>query len=855
MSKTLDRNSAKEIVSAINSRIDLVSNEVFKNSPYNKTKFGRVVSSNAGVFTLEIDRREYTGITALRNVGEIKIGENVVVIVPNNNMSDAIIIGVADGTLKSSGGGGTGTVSSIDIEGIAGISASGGPITSSGIITVAHTNSVIANTTQAVYPIAIDGQGHISSYGAAKTIPNVIDNLTSTDANNALSANQGRILKTEINTIDDTVAMLDSDISQLETQITTANSNITSNSNAIKTLQDQVGDLENGVVYYSKSQSLSAAQKTQARTNIGAGDGSYGNLTGKPMLNTSNSSTLSVSSGETIDGTINLHKISKTGSFADLLNIPQASTTVSGIIQIATDSEVSTGTNTTKAITPKQFADIINTINTDVSEIVSNINRNVMTNLGITAQNDNVSLNRSYINLSTLATSNSSINIPLANDTTAGLMSKADYSQIRENTSRIEQLEGQNIRLLYTASTNPTASQIEAFVKAQGYIDTSQWPQIGVVVSGSNHIWRYYTNTTTWQDVGVDTVNIFTNSIAGIIKGSSADGKVYAETDGTGSVYGWDGLKNSVSNMQDNINSLSNSKMDKSGGKFTGEVNFNEVDGSCINFDSGIYINKKNGSTLVGTNGTLAWIGMPNTALTMRGNATRPTYNGNNLALQSDVSTEITARENADNTLQDNIDHEAEIRGDSDNNLLGLIATNTTSIANISVSLDKKLEANNIKAGSNITLSTSGNDVTISASTGSGGTNVFVNDIRQDSISFDSDPQTQINNKQSTITGAASTITSSNLVANRVLVSNSSGKVGVSNITSTELNYLDGVTSNIQSQITANTTNISSLQTADGQNVKITGNQSVAGTKNFTGTFKINGGTITYDAATDTFKI
>lgn len=195
MSKILDRNSAKEIISAINSRIDFVANEVFRNSPYNKTKFGRVISSNAGVFNLEIDKREYPGITALRNVGEIKNGENVVVSIPNNNMSDAIIIGVADGTLKSSGGGGTGTVSSIDIEGISGISASGGPITSSGTITVAHTNSVIANTTQAIYPITIDEQGHISSYGAAKTIPDVIDNLTSVDAVNALSANQGRILK------------------------------------------------------------------------------------------------------------------------------------------------------------------------------------------------------------------------------------------------------------------------------------------------------------------------------------------------------------------------------------------------------------------------------------------------------------------------------------------------------------------------------------------------------------------------------------------------------------------------------------------------------------------------------------
>lgn len=54
--------------------------------------------------------------------------------------------------------------------------------------------------------------------------------------------------------------------------------------------------------------------------------------------------------------------------------------------------------------------------------------------------------------------------------------------------------------------------------------------------------------------------------------------------------------------------------------------------------------------------------------------------------------------------------------------------------------------------------------------------------------------------KQDNITGGASSITSANLGANKALVSNASGKVAVSNVTSTELGYLSGVTSNIQEQ-------------------------------------------------------
>lgn len=60
---------------------------------------------------------------------------------------------------------------------------------------------------------------------------------------------------------------------------------------------------------------------------------------------------------------------------------------------------------------------------------------------------------------------------------------------------------------------------------------------------------------------------------------------------------------------------------------------------------------------------------------------------------------------------------------------------------------------------------------------------------------------TALQSKQDKITGGASTITDDNLTANRALVSNGSGKVAASVVTATELGYLDGVTSNIQTQL------------------------------------------------------
>lgn len=50
--------------------------------------------------------------------------------------------------------------------------------------------------------------------------------------------------------------------------------------------------------------------------------------------------------------------------------------------------------------------------------------------------------------------------------------------------------------------------------------------------------------------------------------------------------------------------------------------------------------------------------------------------------------------------------------------------------------------------------------------------------------------QNQILTKQATITGGASTITTTNLTANRALLSDASGKVAVSGVTNTELEYV-----------------------------------------------------------------
>lgn len=181
----------------------------------------------------------------------------------------------------------------------------------------------------------------------------------------------------------------------------------------------------------------------------------------------------------------------------------------------------------------------------------SHADRDVITNQTISINGDNVSLVNSYINLNSLVTKTQSNNFSLANDNQAGLMSVSDYKSIRDLQARVGQLEQKATRLLYDEKLYPTADEINTFVTSMGYV--VPFEGIAVVVSGTNHIWHYYEGGTGWKDDGVDVVSQFTNDVAGIIKGSVIEGKIYAETDGTGSVYGWDSLINRVNDVEDSL--------------------------------------------------------------------------------------------------------------------------------------------------------------------------------------------------------------------------------------------------------------------------------------------------------------
>ena len=172
--------------------------------------------------------------------------------------------------------------------------------------------------------------------------------------------------------------------------------------------------------------------------------------------------------------------------------------------------------------------------------------------------------------------------------------------------------------------------------------------------------------------------------------------------------------------------------------------------------------------------------------------------------------------------------------------------SNAAALAAEDVALQARITANNTLtsavetrrtqniAGAVSTITTS--DLTASrAMVTNGSGKVAVSDVTATELGYldgvTSAIQTQLNAKQATITGAATTIDDADLTASRALVSSGSGKVAVSAVTSTELGYLDGVTSAIQTQIDAVETRRSAnnITTTFSDDVTITGNLTING--------------------------
>lgn len=179
-----------------------------------------------------------------------------------------------------------------------------------------------------------------------------------------------------------------------------------------------------------------------------------------------------------------------------------------------------------------------------VSGVTALINRNYVDDLIMTSDVNNVTITEHKLNPVTGTITTEQDVIPSASTTQAGTISATEYQSIIESQELTQAiLEG----AVAISGISPTATQADltdAWLLNTGRQEVINRASIYDI--DNSLIWTYYTNAALWYSATASiSLNPFTNSVAGTILGSTADGEVGA-SNGKGVVNGWSTLQTTV---------------------------------------------------------------------------------------------------------------------------------------------------------------------------------------------------------------------------------------------------------------------------------------------------------------------
>lgn len=149
------------------------------------------------------------------------------------------------------------------------------------------------------------------------------------------------------------------------------------------------------------------------------------------------------------------------------------------------------------------------------------------------------------------------IPFPIASSVQTGMMNAQTYAGIVNLTARVDKLEASKTVYYVTfSSSSPTDSELTSlFTTVSG-----RPPAAGDYLTDIAKALTYGYNGTNWIKVETSAdIPAFTSESPGLIKGSTADGTVAAEADGTGSVNGWDNVKTTLTNHTESIGTIQSS--------------------------------------------------------------------------------------------------------------------------------------------------------------------------------------------------------------------------------------------------------------------------------------------------------
>lgn len=188
----------------------------------------------------------------------------------------------------------------------------------------------------------------------------------------------------------------------------------------------------------------------------------------------------------------------------------------------------------------------------------ADINRVVMTDTSVDSTvTSTVQIKESKVNLSTGTTSTDNLVLPVASHDQAGVMNSSIYDAVATNSSNISAILGGAVAINGLSASPSQSDLTTAWENETGL--TTLINRASIFDVDNSKVWTYYSNDTTWYASSSSsqvTVSPFTNNSAGIILGSTSTGQVFAESNGTGSVNGWDTLSGAVSTNSSDISDI-----------------------------------------------------------------------------------------------------------------------------------------------------------------------------------------------------------------------------------------------------------------------------------------------------------
>ena len=148
--------------------------------------------------------------------------------------------------------------------------------------------------------------------------------------------------------------------------------------------------------------------------------------------------------------------------------------------------------------------------------------------------------------------------LPVADATKAGVMNSATYVNLQNLNTRVSSLENQTTTYVVSfTNDNPTQDEINNAYKTA--YPTAPFPPIDgttVIDSTRQLYYRWVKNGAIWLKTTGFVISQWTNDTLGTVKGSTVAGQIQAETDGTGSLVGYDQIKNDISANATGIQTL-----------------------------------------------------------------------------------------------------------------------------------------------------------------------------------------------------------------------------------------------------------------------------------------------------------